>query len=118
MELALIKLELKRLQNIADSILELFVEPHSGLSKEDNLELIKRGYSAFKGDLDLAVSDFKKKETKSLLNEAEAVLWLPAINEALLHLKERKGSTNELKLHECLYDCSFTLGHYHSQIDV
>jgi hypothetical protein len=118
MESGLIKVKLKDLKEKTDSIQDLFEEPYPNFNSDENLELISRLYSSLKENLNVEQQDAIKKERKLELSEAEEAFWLPAISEALVNLKERKGSKNGAKIGMCLYDCSFTLGHYHEQIDV
>lgn len=118
MELGLIKSELQRLIDKIESTQELFTTPYPNFTAQENLELISKSYSMFKGHLELLFKDLKKKEAKSQLNVNEEAFWFPAINEALLELKERKTSKNEFKLSDNCYSCSMILNHYHSQIDV
>jgi len=118
MELGLIKLELQRLIDKVESTQELFTTPYPNFTAQENLELISKLYSMFKGHLESLFDDLKKKEAKSQLNVNEEAFWFPAINESLLELKERKNSKNEFKLGDNFYSCSMILSHYHSQIDV
>tara|TARA_Y100000739_G_C20258902_1_gene306765 strand:- start:153 stop:350 length:198 start_codon:yes stop_codon:yes gene_type:complete len=65
MNLKLIKYELKMLIDKINSTLELFETPYPNFTAQENLELISRSYSIFKGHLEYLLKDLKKKELKS-----------------------------------------------------
>lgn len=114
----LIKIKLKDIIDKIEVTQELFTTPFPNFTPKENLELISRSYSTHKGHLESLFKDLKKKESKSLLSDNEEAYWYPAINEALLELKEPKTSKNELKLSDNFYSCLMILNHYHSQIEV
>ncbi|KAF7783602.1 hypothetical protein PRUB_a3419 [Pseudoalteromonas rubra] len=118
MKASAIKVALKDLINKTNATQELFDKPYPGFTKSENLELISRQYSMLKGHLEFQKCEAELRERKNSLSLDEEAFWLPAITEAYLNLRERKGSKNEAKLGICLYDCSFILTHYYNQIDV
>jgi len=111
-------INLDQLIERVESVMELFDSPYPGLSESENSELISRLYSSFKGYLEFYLRDLENADEHGKLNEVEKFIFMPAVREGLADLDEPKESMNLKLIHSCLYNSSFTLGHYRSQLNV